>query len=532
MDETNERNGVAGHVMLSSFSRTAASEPDESPESGRSSLSLSGPSSPSWVPLLTQSSEVQNNLDTPTGQEPQTTLEDGSPPIRQSTQFYSPVTTAFRLTKFDLQKDYCIVDQSDNEKKYYAAFHILCSGIGVQALVLPTAFTYLGWKWGIIILSIGFLWQFYTLWLLIQLHECYETGMRYSSYLRLITSAYGEKKARMLLSFPLLYLSGGSCSVLIIVGGSASKIFFDIICGAACSKKLTEVEWYLVFTTAAVLVSQLPDLNSIIGISLAGAVTAIGYCASIWLMSIAHGSLPDVSYDPIRTDSVTENVFGVLISIGIIAFSFRGHNLILEIQSTIPTDEKLESLVSMWKGLKVAYTVIALCLFPLAIGGYWAYGSQMPLEEGMLAALYKFHSHDHSKFVLGIISLFIIINSLISFQIYGMPNYEELESMYTSRKHQPCPLWLKALIRTLFGYSNMFPTLTNPIVGSVAAMAGSMGMPVTLVHPCFLWLKIKKPRMFSRMWFINWALGVSGICLTLLVLVASIYFVLKIGHIL
>jgi hypothetical protein len=28
----------------------------------------------------------------------------------------------------------------------------------------------------------------------------------------------------------------------------------------------------------------------------------------------------------------------------------------------------------MWKGVKIAYTLIAACLFPVAIGGYWAYG--------------------------------------------------------------------------------------------------------------------------------------------------------------
>lgn len=40
----------------------------------------------------------------------------------------------------------------------------------------------------------------------------------------------------------------------------------------------------------------------------------------------------------------------------------------------MPSDEKHPSRVPMWKGVRVSYTLIALCLFPLAIGGYWAYG--------------------------------------------------------------------------------------------------------------------------------------------------------------
>lgn len=35
---------------------------------------------------------------------------------------------------------------------------------------------------------------------------------------------------------------------------------------------------------------------------------------------------------------------------------------------------KRPSRVPMWKGVKSAYLLIGLCLFPLAIGGYWAYG--------------------------------------------------------------------------------------------------------------------------------------------------------------
>jgi hypothetical protein len=31
----------------------------------------------------------------------------------------------------------------------------------------------------------------------------------------------------------------------------------------------------------------------------------------------------------------------------------------------------------MWKGVKVAYGIIALCLYPIAIGGFWAYGNQV-----------------------------------------------------------------------------------------------------------------------------------------------------------
>lgn len=47
------------------------------------------------------------------------------------------------------------------------------------------------------------------------------------------------------------------------------------------------------------------------------------------------------------------------------------------LQATMPSDEKHPSSVPMWKGVKIAYTLVAMCLFPLAIGGYWAYGQSV-----------------------------------------------------------------------------------------------------------------------------------------------------------
>lgn len=45
--------------------------------------------------------------------------------------------------------------------------------------------------WGTIGLIVTFLWQLYTLWILVNVHESPETGMRYSRYLQLSTFTFG-----------------------------------------------------------------------------------------------------------------------------------------------------------------------------------------------------------------------------------------------------------------------------------------------------------------------------------------------------
>ncbi|XP_065868790.1 lysine histidine transporter-like 8 [Euphorbia lathyris] len=441
----------------------------------------------------------------------------------------SPIRRALHLTKLDPQDAWLPITESRNGNAYYAAFHCLCSGIGVQALILPVAFTTLGWAWGIIDLTLTFLWQLYTLFILVQLHESTEHGIRFSRYMQLANATFGEKWSKWLAMFPILYLSAGTCLALIIIGGSTSKLFFQTVCGETCNMKtLTTVEWYLVFTCAAVLLSQLPNLNSIAGVSLIGAITAVGYVTILWGVSVAEGKLPGVSYNPIPASSDIERLFDVLNALGIIAFAFRGHNLILEIQATMPSSEKHPSRVPMWKGAKVAYALIAMCLFPLAIGGYWAYGEKIP-QGGMLQALFAYHGRDTSRFILGLTSIFVIINALSSFQIYGMPMYDDLESMYTRRKKEACPWWLRAIIRAVFGFLCFFVAVAAPSLGSVAGLIGGLALPATLAYPCFMWLKMKKPKVYSPMWFLNWGLGLFGVALSFAQIAAGIYVVINTG---
>ncbi|GKE82083.1 hypothetical protein Tco_1552083 [Tanacetum coccineum] len=61
------------------------------------------------------------------------------------TPLASPLRKALRLTKLDPHDAWLPITESRNGNALYAAFHTLCSGIGFEALILPVAFTFLGW---------------------------------------------------------------------------------------------------------------------------------------------------------------------------------------------------------------------------------------------------------------------------------------------------------------------------------------------------------------------------------------------------
>ncbi|KAF5445024.1 hypothetical protein F2P56_034107 [Juglans regia] len=307
------------------------------------------------------------------------------------------------------------------------------------------------------------------------------------------------------------------------------KLFFQIVCGPLCSSNpLTTIEWYLVFTSLCIVLSQLPNLNSIAGLSLIGAVTAITYCTMVWVLSVSQQRPPAISYEPLSLPSFASSAFSVMNALGIIAFAFRGHNLALEIQATMPSTFKHPAHVPMWKGAKVAYLFIAMCLFPVAIGGFWAYGNLMP-SGGILNALFAFHSHDIPRGLLAITFLLVVFNCLSSFQIYSMPVFDSFEASYTSRTNRPCSIWVRSGFRVFYGFINFFLGIALPFLSSIAGLLGGLTLPVTFAYPCFMWVLIKKPTKYSFSWYFNWILGWLGIAFSLAFSIGGVWSMVNSG---
>lgn len=150
-------------------------------------------------------------------------------------------------------------------------------------------------------------------------------------------------------------------------------------------------------------------------------------------------------------------------------------------------------------------------------------------DNGMLTALYQFHSRDQSRFVLGLASLLVVINSLTLFQIYGMPTFDDMELLYTSTKKKPCPRWVRASFRIIFGFFSFFMAVAVPFSGHVTGLAAALTLPVTFAYPCFMWVKIKNPNKYSRMWCLNWGLGFLGMGFSWALVAAGIPLVFESG---
>jgi len=68
-----------------------------------------------------------------------------------------------------------------------------------------------------------------------------------------------------------------------------------------------------------------------------------------------------------------DHVLQAFNAIGIIAFAFVAHNVVLDIQTELPSPSEK----AMMKGVKATYLVVAVCYFPMAIAVYHRYGNEV-----------------------------------------------------------------------------------------------------------------------------------------------------------
>lgn len=102
-------------------------------------------------------------------------------------------------------------------------------------------------------------------------------------------------------------------------------------------------------------------------------------------------------------------MFGMFSALGDVAFAYAGHNVVLEIQATIPSTPEKPSKGPMWLGCVVAYIIVAICYFPVAIIGYYVFGNTV--DDNILITL------DHPRWLIATANIFVIIHVIGGYQV-------------------------------------------------------------------------------------------------------------------
>ncbi|CAM6087048.1 unnamed protein product [Calypogeia fissa] len=447
---------------------------------------------------------------------------------------------------------------SRNAKWWYSAYHNIVAIVGAGVLGLPTTMVYLGWGAGVVVLVMSWVITLFTLWQLVQMHEMKDENgnmKRFDTYYQLGQKAFGPKRGLWIVLPQQIVVQVGIDIVYMLTGGTAIWQFYQRLhcpgidpvavgAGDQCCGTIGRTTFIIFFALFQLVFAQLGNFNSIASLSLLASVTSVCYCTIAWADSLHLGKSNHSSFsnttniivcptsyhmshnstDTVPHNTRTDQVFGVFSSLGVIAFAYAGHNVVLEIQSTLPSTLKNPSKIRMWRGVVVAYIVVAICYFPVAFVGYWAFGTNLavrgaspgnPRSGNILLQLSK------PKGLIAAANFLVAIHVTGSYQVYAMPMFELMEKILVNKFRfrptpQGCTSMMRIVTRSTFVVFTAFIAITFPFFSDLLAFVGGFALtPTTYFLPCIIWLRLKKPRPFSISWLVNWALIVIGVLLLL-----------------
>ncbi|PON45606.1 Amino acid transporter, transmembrane domain containing protein [Parasponia andersonii] len=403
------------------------------------------------------------------------------------------------------------VTSSRNGKWWYSAFHNVTAMVGAGVLGFPYAMSELGWGPGTAVIVLSWIITLYTLWQMVEMHEMVP-GKRFDRYHELGQHAFGEKLGLWVVVPQQLLVEVGVNIVYMITGGNSLKKFHDTICNRFSTslhcEPIKRTYFIMIFSAVHLILSHLPNFNSITIISILAAFMSLSYSTIGWAASLSKGVAPDVTYGQ-RASTRAGNVFNAFSALGDVAFAFAGHNVVLEIQATIPSTPEKPSKKPMWRGVMVAYAVVAVCYFPVALIGYWVFGDKV--EDNILVSLEK------PWWLIALANMFVVVHVIGSYQIYAMPVFDMLESVLVlGMKFKPTIL-LRIVTRTSYVALTMFVAITFPFFGGLLGFFGGFAFaPTTYFLPCIMWLTIYKPKKFGLSWIANWFCIIVGVTLMIL----------------
>ncbi|KAG5609009.1 hypothetical protein H5410_020290 [Solanum commersonii] len=401
--------------------------------------------------------------------------------------------------------DWLPITSNRTAKWYYSTFHNVTAMVGAGVLSLPYAMSQMGWYWGGVVLLTSWVVTLYTLWQMVEMHEMVP-GKRFDRYHELGQEAFGEKLGLWIVVPQQLTVEIGVNILFMVTGGKSLKKIYDTACPTC--RPLRTTYFIMMFGSVHFFLSHCPNFNSISFVSFLAAVTSLSYSTIGWGASVHKGISPDTEYGP-RASTQIGRMFNGFQALGEVSFAYAGHNVVLEIQATMPSTPEKPCKKPMWKGVIGAYIIVAICYFPVAFIGYATFGNTV--EDNILISLEK------PAWLIIMANAFVVIHVIGSYQIFAMGVFDMVESYFVKELKFAPSTMLRATVRTVYVALTLFLGMTFPFFGGLLSFFGGFAFaPTTYFLPCIMWLAIYKPRRFSLSWWTNWICIFIGVLLMVL----------------
>ena len=241
---------------------------------------------------------------------------------------------------------------------------------------------------------------------MVEMHEMVP-GKRFDRYHELGQHAFGKRLGLWIIVPQQLIVEVGTDIVYMVTGGQCLRKFHDLVCQGRC-RDIRLTFWIIIFGSVHFPLSQFPNFNSISVVSAAAAVMSLTYSMIAFFASAAKGA--GAADYALRAPTTAGKVFGVLNTLGDVAFAYAGHNVVLEIQATIPSTPEQPSKKPMWRSVVVAYAIVVLCYF--AVAGYYAFGNAV--DPNVLISMEKL------RWLVAAANLMVAVHVVGSYQVFAM----------------------------------------------------------------------------------------------------------------
>ncbi|KAH9781530.1 Lysine histidine transporter-like 5 [Citrus sinensis] len=402
--------------------------------------------------------------------------------------------------------DWLPITASRKAKWWYSAFHNVTAMVGAGVLGLPFAFSQLGWGAGFAAIFGSWAITFYSLWQLVELHEVVP-GKRFDRYPELGEHCFGPRFGYWFVMPQQMLVQIATDIVYMVTGGKSLMKFVELLDHNVENVRLTY--FILIFACLHLVLSQTPNFNSLKGVSLLAAVMSICYSMVAFITSIKKGIHHRPESYGVRSHTEVGKAFDFLNGLGTVAFAFAGHSVVLEIQATIPSTPEVPSKKPMWKGVVIAYVIVAFCYLSVGISGYWAFGQYV--EDDVLISLRK------PAWLIAIANFMVFFHVVGSYQVFAMPVFDMIESYLVQHMRFTPGLLLRLVARSSYVAITGFIAMLLPFFGGLLGFFGGLVFSSTSYFlPCIMWLIVKKPRWWSFHWFACWISIIVGVGIAIL----------------
>ncbi|MFS7922243.1 putative amino acid transporter, transmembrane domain-containing protein [Helianthus anomalus] len=398
--------------------------------------------------------------------------------------------------------------------------HIITAVIGSGVLSLAWSTAQLGWIGGPLALF-GFAVVTYVSASL--LSDCYRspdpvTGTRNRSYTDAVRVILGEKQAWI-------------CGLLQYVSFYGAAVAY-VVTTSTCVSAIQKANCYhkeghdgdceyggnfhmLVFGAVQIFMSQIPDLHSMVFVSVVSATMSFSY-SSIGLglgfaQVIENGKIAG-SVTGVPAVSVANKLWLTFQALGDIAFAYPYALILLEIQDTVKSPPAENS--STKRASAIAMVVTAIFYLGCGCFGYAAFGNDTP---GNLLSGFGFYE---PYWLIGFANACILIYLLGGYQLYSQPVFASVERWLTQKfpdteflerfhelKLPFLPVFRFNMFRLCFRTAYVATTtaiaLLFPFFNEILGVLGALNLwPLSIYFPVEMYIVQRKVKPWSRKWVV------------------------------